>query len=343
MIKLLSLKGFKSFLSRDLELNKLTILTGLNSSGKSSIIQAILMLEKAFNRESSILLKGHGGVNELKNKSLKGNIQIGIEINSDENFYIQLLAIQNKLGYKKLANSRKLKDISFPEIWYVSANRFGPRSSIPIFSDSKLFNKIGPNGENVLQCIKFYEYEALNSLLVHPNSEGNALIFNIRSWLNVISPNTEFNYNLDEKSDTSYTTFNDFRSTNVGFGLSYILPVITTLLVATLIPNTIVIIENPEAHLHPKGQTEIAKLISLCAQTGTQVLIETHSDHIFDGIRISTKEAENFYKDVQFHWFELDENKFTSVSSPSIDKNGRFSEWPNGFFDQFEKNASELI
>ena len=60
MISEIKLIGFKSFLSREIKLNQLTVLTGLNSSGKSSIIQALLMLEKAYHKESSILLDGLG-------------------------------------------------------------------------------------------------------------------------------------------------------------------------------------------------------------------------------------------------------------------------------------------
>ena len=48
MLTEINLIGFKSFLSRELNLNKLTVLTGLNNSGKSSIIQALLIMEKAF-------------------------------------------------------------------------------------------------------------------------------------------------------------------------------------------------------------------------------------------------------------------------------------------------------
>ena len=56
MLTEINLIGFKSFLSRELNLNKLTVLTGLNNSGKSSIIQALLIMEKAFNAEKNILL-----------------------------------------------------------------------------------------------------------------------------------------------------------------------------------------------------------------------------------------------------------------------------------------------
>ena len=49
-------------------------------------------------------------------------------------------------------------------------------------------------------------------------------------------------------------------------------------------------IENPEINIHPRGQSELGKLMSLSAEVGSQLLIETHSDHIFNGVRIATKE-----------------------------------------------------
>lgn len=340
MIKSILLKGFKSFLYRDLNLNKLTVLTGLNSSGKSSIIQALLMLEKAYKNENNVLLNGHGSANDLRNIYAKENTILSVELEDGKILSVEILSLDSASGYKIIEKADKL---NFPEIWYISANRFGPRASIPIYNESDLLHKIGPNGENVLQCIKLFEYEPINEIVRHPNAEGAALLYNIRAWLNMISPNVKFAYDVNKQNDTSFSTFDEFRSTNVGFGLSYILPVITALLVATLFPNSIVIIENPEAHLHPRGQTEMSKLIALCAKSGTQVLIETHSDHIFNGIRIETKNSKDFAKYIQTHWFELDDKKLTIVASPSIDDFGRLNDWPEGFFDQFEINASELL
>jgi predicted ATPase len=201
---------------------------------------------------------------------------------------------------------------------------------------------MGANGENLFQCIESFSDYLIDGRLKHENSEGDTLLYNLRGWLSVVSPGIEFRYQLNKTSDSSYSTFDDHRATNVGFGLSYALPVITSLLIGSLIPNSLVIIENPEAHLHPKGQTEIARLISLCAQTGTQIIVETHSDHIFDGIRISVKNS-GFAEKVQIHWFELDSNKNTEVYSPTLHNDGRIDEWPRGFFDQFEINASKLL
>ncbi len=335
MIKSITLQGFKSFLYREMNLNQLTLLTGLNSSGKSSIIQALLMMERAFKKEKNIFLEGHGSAKDLKNKYSKDDIQIEISLNE--------LKFSVTIG--EIIQVETLLD-EFPEIWYISASRFGPKNSIPIFIGSDQTNKIGPNGENVLQCIKYYDSISpftVHESLKHPNASSFGLLDNIRSWLGVISPNILFDFEVIDKNDTSYAVFDGHRATNVGFGLSYILPVITTLLVSTISSKNVVIIENPEAHLHPKGQTELAKLIFLCARNGVQVIIETHGEHILDGIRLATKDDGEFSENIQIHWFELDHDRNTEVTSPIMDNRGRITEWPDGFFDQFEINNAKLF
>ena len=336
MITELKLVGFKSFLHKTIKLNKLTLLTGLNSSGKSSIIQALLILEKAYKHENNILLEGYGSVDDMKNIFFKDELELSVADN-DKEFAIKIP------GIDKLYDAQNTSDFIFPEITYISANRFGPKNSIPIFNDDYSKTRIGPNGENCIQCIKILADQPLDSRLRNEHSEGDTLIYNIRGWLNVISPGIKFNYDVNAISDTSYSTFNTYRAANVGFGLSYILPVITALLASTLNPNSLVIIENPEAHLHPRGQSEMAKLISLCTEVGSNILIETHSDHLFDGVRIAAKAKKEFSQNVQIHWFELDKQGNTEVYSPVLLEDGRINEWPKGFFDQFEINSSKLL
>lgn len=76
------------------------------------------------------------------------------------------------------------------------------------------------------------------------------------------------------------------KPANVGFGYTYILPIIVSGLIAQ--KGQILIVENPEAHLHPKAQSEIAKFLALVASCGVQIYIESHSEHILNGLRIST-------------------------------------------------------
>jgi predicted ATPase len=334
MITNVSLTGFKSFVNTTLDLNKLTLLTGLNSTGKSSVIQALRMLEKAARGESNILLAGHGSVEEIKNPFEKKSVSLAVADDKNDEFSLTFFLS----GDKEISGGK----FKFPEIIYVSAGRFGPQTSIPIYNDISKRDKMGENGENVLQCIEMFENSEIDERLRHENAEGDTLGYNIRGWLSVISPQVEFKTHVDRITDSSHAMFDGHRANNVGFGLSYTLPVITALLVGTIIPNSLVIIENPEAHLHPKGQTEMARLISLCTQVGEQVIVETHSDHLFDGVRIVARQH-RIAEDIQIYWFELDKDKNTQVYSPILSNDGRIDEWPQGFFDQFEINSSRLI
>ncbi|OQX93054.1 MAG: hypothetical protein B6I17_04520 [Tenericutes bacterium 4572_104] len=328
MLTTVDLNGFKSFVSDTIDLGKLTLLTGLNSSGKSSVIQAILMLAKA-SRKEEIFLEGHGDIAGLRNPYTK---KIEIAASFENGSIVSLCNDKVNLD----------GDIIFPEIIHISADRFGPETTIPIFMGNN--KTLGKRGENILKCIDAYEDESLPDILKHDKSQGDTFGYNLEAWLSVISPNTKFKHEIQKKTDSSFATFNGYRAKNVGFGLSYALPVIVALLLGSITPNSLVIIENPEAHLHPKGQTEIARLISLCVETGTQVIVETHSDHLFDGIRIQAKKSKsNFHEKINTYWFELDDQDNTDVQMVVIDKNGRLDSCPDGLFDQFEINARELI
>ena len=130
-----------------------------------------------------------------------------------------------------------------------------------------------------------------------------------------------------------------YRATNVGFGLSYVLPVVLALLSK---PGTLCLIENPESHLHPRGQTKLGELAARAAKAGVQVFAETHSDHFMDGVRIAVRDGLIEPEEVAFHYFERQGGKAV-VSSPQVDADGRLSEWPAGFFDQHEENLMRLL
>ena len=123
------------------------------------------------------------------------------------------------------------------------------------------------------------------------------------------------------------------------------LPVILALLSP---PGTLCLIENPEAHLHPRGQTKLAELAARAAKAGVQVFAETHSDHFIDGVRIAVRDGLITPGDAEFHYFEREGN-MTVVTSIQVDADGRLSRWPSGFFDQYDDNlaraahAEELI
>lgn len=329
MIQRVDLNGFKSFDDTSVELKNLTLLTGLNSSGKSSVIQAIEMAE-TFRRTSgrTFLLNKHGNAKVLTNESYNG---FEIDVHSD-NYSVHL---DTDAGESKLVGDMT------DSIFYLEAGRSGGVNAIEIYSED---SEIGSKGENVIKCIEAHWDEKIPEPIRHSESEGDTFLLNLKAWLNIISPNVKFDYQVNEMSDDSFATYNGFRTSNVGFGLSYTLPVIAMLLRASLLPGSVVLLENPEAHLHPKGQTEMGKMIACAVKSGVQVIVETHSDHLFDGIRIFAKEDGHFADQFIGYWLELDKANFTRWENIQINDAGQLvNEAPKGFCDQFEINAMKLI
>ena len=126
------------------------------------------------------------------------------------------------------------------------------------------------------------------------------------------------------------------RPANVGFGISYALPVVVGALVSY--PGYMLIVENPEAHLHPAGQSAMGRFLSLVAASGVQTIVETHSDHVVNGIRRAVAEGKDLdADDVIIHFFSKD------LAEPiQIQDTGSLTAWPNGFFDQAERDLTAL-
>ena len=136
----------------------------------------------------------------------------------------------------------------------------------------------------------------------------------------------------------------EFKPQNVGFGLSYALPILTCILSAS--KGDLVILENPESHLHPAGHSLVGKLCVIAAKNGVQFLIESHSDHFLNGIRIEVKQKHIKPEDIKIFYLNRNiENPVhaSEVMYPTIDDQGRIDYWPIGFFDQWDKDLDGLL
>jgi predicted ATPase len=127
------------------------------------------------------------------------------------------------------------------------------------------------------------------------------------------------------------------KPTNVGFGFSYALPIGVAAL--TAMPGTLLLVENPEAHLYPTGQSQIGRFLARVAGSGVQVIVETHSDHVINGMRLEVAQSQSLPKeDVVIYFFGAG-NVPVKIELQSI---GVFTSWPSGFFDQTELDLGQL-
>ena len=188
----------------------------------------------------------------------------------------------------------------------------------------------------------------LDEIRRHPLATGDSFEYNIEAWMNEISPGTRLEFVYDRQIDTGSLRVGQKgdltisqRPTNVGFGLSYTLPVVASLLGAE--KGDLLLIENPEAHLHPIGQTKMGELLARAAQSGVQVVVETHSDHLIDGARIAVRDKvlspEN---GIVLFCSKSAITHLSRVEEVSFLDNGELDNWPEGFCDQSLKNLSKL-
>ncbi|TBR57997.1 hypothetical protein B4U84_18770 [Westiellopsis prolifica IICB1] len=234
---------------------------------------------------------------------------------------------------------------------YLQAERVGPRTYFEI-SDFQVrqHQQLGTQGEYTAHFLSVYRDKNIpNTKLNHPNATSLNLKDQVEAWMGEVSPGTRLEIKSNPDMDLvsfqySYGLSNPYRATNVGFGITYTLPIIVAVLASE--PDTVILVENPEAHLHPRGQAKMGELLALAASCGVQVVIETHSDHVLNGIRLAVHRRHLDHKEVQLHYFqrqEIEGQVFTEVLSPRINRHGRIDQWPDGFFDQMEKDLMELM
>lgn len=324
MLKELEIQNFKSFISEKITLSPLTVLTGLNSSGKSSVLQAIRIFSDYF----------AGRQPSRQWNTLKSNLSV------DKSFSITIDAskIQINSGVECLKN---LNPLPFTYV-HISADRRGPQDTY-ILGAAMQSVEIGEDGRHVYAYLEKNGAKQVSSKLAIAPNKVRLLKPNVEAWLQIVSPGVSMEGEIDLKQDEVHPYFNRIRPTETGYGLSYVLPVIVAL-VAPQEPGTVIMIENPEAHLHPRGQVEMGRLIGLSVASGMQVLVETHSEHIVDGIRISVKKGLLNSDDVMMYYFDRkDYESPSSVQKISVAQDGRLSKWPAGFFDQSLMDKRELL
>lgn len=360
MISKIELINFKCFDNIEIPMKKLCLLAGSNGSGKSTIIQAILVVAQS-------VLADNGYINFM-GKYIKLGYSNDVLYEFTENNDLKI-AISLQFDFKDTlslksnyeSNQTKLKLLTYFDkeryirifqncgFEYVAADRISPDKIFSVFEDN---NSIGVHGEHVLNYLNTYGNMKISPSLCD-NEINNNLILQLNYWLSKLFNGISIKLEELIKADTINFRFqevsigdlsNERRPINVGFGITYILPVLVVLLKGK--PGDIVIIENPECHLHPKAQRLMGELIAKVANSGVQVIVETHSDHILNGIRLAVKNKQITKEDTQILFVDREDtgrHYYTNVYVPNIMENGDLDEWPEGFFDEWDNALLDLL
>jgi predicted ATPase len=370
MIQSIEISGFKCFQSKTVfPLGKLNLFTGTNGKGKSSVLQSLLLFRqsKEFSEDrNKLYLNGScvqlGTLDDIKNSfiSQKENISFLLKYSyTDQDFFVryEFLPYQNDESVAQIQRSNhdtdsdkffELEDKILKEIHYIAADRIGPQKYYDKYSPRSFVN-VGPRGEYTANVLYQKEKELVNDLL-YLGKDAKTLIQQTEEWLKKIFGQAKIEIKGKDKEHSVLnlllnTVDNDkmYRSANVGFGYTYILPIIVSGLIAE--SGQILIVENPEAHLHPRAQSEIAKFLALVASCGVQVFIESHSEHILNGLRIASlsKGYTITNNDIHIFYFLEHEENGEFFNKLDIEQNGKIKNWPQGFFDQQEEDLREIF
>lgn len=241
----------------------------------------------------------------------------------------------------------------FQDVVYISAERIGPRLSFAPSSDEW----IDKRGEHTIQMLYERRYDSIDDSIIEgmydifQDIEEDELSPTVNDVLNfwmtkMFGPSAVTVSYIEAANIYSLGISTEqkggkavFKPTNVGFGYSYALPILIAGLAAC--KGTILIVENPEAHLHPSAQSMITKFLGLVANCGVQVFIETHSEHVLNALRVMVVQKDMKAQDINVMYFDSKlENYFESIA---IEENGKMDHWPANFFDQTEKDLNVLL
>lgn len=374
MIKQLKLENFKCFNKETaFDLSKVNLFVGYNGRGKSTVIQSLLLLSQSvchYGDLRTLEVNGdyiHLGLFEdllnvsndvkpiikfsfLTDQKEGAEIFLGYEEKKDSERLGQICDLKAD-GYDYMVKSVASLDLTekgtievsmivdrypngvntvFQNCNFISAERQGP-TLFEEKRDISVYNPVGKKGENVLNYI----------------AKNKGLRGEINRWVDYIMNGGDLSLKGNGK-DSSVLSLNfsipegnnkkSFKAINCGFGYSYVLSIVVN---ALMMEKGTLIVENPEAHLHPLAQLRLTELLAKISNKNIQIFIETHSEHIINGFRIIAlkQDFELSNEDLSIYFFDKD----FSITHLKVESNGRIKNWPKGFFDQFEWEMTEII
>lgn len=360
---ILNIDGFKCFKEdTSFKLNNITLLTGANSVGKSSVVQSLLLLKtisqgSLSKTDSLIVLDLNdekyalelGTYDDIKNKSNDDYEDFMNPDTKDMKFVLNgavaSIRIQDNLeaGNKvqvstdeqSLTRMRTYLDCCFV---YLNAERQAPRYEYKNIDDNEFCDCHGKNTGDVIQK---HEQDNCPKIRSFDFSEGKKWKVELDKWIGYIFPGVMLAISQSTKDSYQVKILGN-AAPNVGFDITYALPILVSGLIVP--EGGMLIVENPEAHLHAKAQSNMGYFLARMAAAGVRVIIETHSEHIVNGIRRMIVEGRTGMSadDMTIYFFQ-DKNGDKKIMDIGMDGKGNLSAFPEDFFDQVRQDTLAIL
>lgn len=353
---LFEIKGYKCWkIATAFDLNKMTVLTGANAAGKSSVIQSLILFHQAslvpegkdvaisdidLNDENyalelgemdDIISKEGDGVVELILG--EANIQFGVDIKA--NVFDNAV-----IGSANLSSSA----VATTDFYYLNADRLAPTMN-NLRVDTRNSIDCGCHGQYTANVLHQHWYDELNPDKKKTRARDGSFFIHLDEWVDYIFPGVTVRVEENAKTYTVYVSTsltNSSKAPNVGFGITYALPIITQALLAPV--GAWLVVENPEAHLHAKAQSNMGYFLGVMAASGLKLVIETHSEHVVNGIRraVVSRDTQLSSEDVNVYYCHKNGDELSNTRI-GIEPNGDLSLYPVDFFDQVSQDLRVIL
>ena len=373
MLTRIELRHFKSFARLKLPLGPLTLLSGPNASGKSAVLQAIAVLSQTMReheQSNQLMLNGRsirlGTAGSVIDRT-SGGRHCEITLQDDRTTYRWLFEGEPtttsmevnrvSVGGLQVTEPETLRHLlpapadgsllaSCLYGTYLSANRLKPREVLRE-RDVELTTIVDLPRERASRAPYVGADQGVPESLTLADFPPERLP-QVEARMNRLFPGLEMTASETPAWGTVLSGARPLKSADVlyrehaGLGIDQALPIIVAALSAR--PGGLLLIENPELNLHPSGQAAIGESLAESAAAGVQVILETHSDHLLNGIRRAIKDGILTPGDAVLYFFrprrDAERNGAARVQSSLLDRDGNIDHWPEGFFDQFDKDMN---
>lgn len=265
------------------------------------------------------------------------------------NLFITPTELESAIGAPATANI--IANLNFIKVHYVAADRQGPKLFYPEKS-LKDFCSVGALGEETVNVLYHKKSESIEqsfieniAKLFHVPAEeiGQDVDLQTTFWLSQLFGEVQYQIRQVEDANLLTLSFSPegtyYKPTNVGYGFTYVLPIIVSGLIAK--EGELLLVENPEAHLHPHAQSVLAKFLTLVSMRGVQVIIESHSEHVLNGLRIPV--YDRLIPNTHLNVLYFDRDQEGHFSKIAISEEGGIANWPPDFFDQATRDLNYLF